>query len=512
MSSHEASLFLFSVANQLLKVHLAINASFTGYISHSYHSRCILGLDANAAGPSPLPSSAGCALPPPPSLLVPPSRLWIVVSLHRDALARHPPQGFCPSRSLAASSTYPMLSSFRLYTGIGRCTSALRWPKVAHASLALTWTPRLRIPVPTYGPPRVDKGKGKAPIQEEAMSVNVDGAVDIAIDAGERTFSTTVFSSLRAHRLHAFAPHLRHRRCLESLRCCRPASGLVFRWGARNGFGEKYAGGGYSVTASTGARVYTASTSKPSTTTRPARPLDCHHTTHRTPHLRYTRPHLRPTCRRISSAALRRPAPTLRPLAEPASTSPRPPSQALRSSPTCTPLAPSSPFQGTAFLAGFLPDSNRIILDTHPYFAFDGAPNNAPIATSRDPPCRPAGRGRRRRSAFGVTVSGEFSNGYKDFRLYLTGVNGTQSYGGDCSLWFDASTWNDTTKAGVKQFALPTMDATQDWFFWTWKTGPAADGVFHPPPGSYSLGLKKGFMPIHPRHSHSVCAALKIDA
>jgi hypothetical protein len=43
-------------------------------------------------------------------------------------------------------------------------------------------------------------------------------------------------------------------------------------------------------------------------------------------------------------------------------------------------------FQGTASLAGFLPGSDRIILDTYPYFAFDSAPNNAPIATSRDPP------------------------------------------------------------------------------------------------------------------------------
>ncbi|KAJ7872273.1 hypothetical protein B0H14DRAFT_2722071 [Mycena olivaceomarginata] len=191
-------------------------------------------------------------------------------------------------------------------------------------------------------------------------------------------------------------------------------------------------------------------------TTTPARPLGCHHTTHRTPYLRYTRPHLRPTCRRIPSAALRRPAPTLRPLAEPASTSPRPPSQALRSSPTRTPLVlpplaatplplPSLPpphyirvifisqpqykdlipmfrianeaylsgigrdaltsfylqangpfisihdaFQGTVSLAGFLPGSDRIILDTHPYFARD--------------PCRRAGRDRSRRVVCGCRV------------------------------------------------------------------------------------------------------------
>lgn len=38
-------------------------------------------------------------------------------------------------------------------------------------------------------------------------------------------------------------------------------------------------------------------------------------------------------------------------------------------------------FDGLSRWAGFLPGSDRIILDTHPYFAFDGQPNDAPIAT-----------------------------------------------------------------------------------------------------------------------------------
>jgi hypothetical protein len=41
-------------------------------------------------------------------------------------------------------------------------------------------------------------------------------------------------------------------------------------------------------------------------------------------------------------------------------------------------------FQGTASWAGFLPGSDRIILDTHPYFAFDGAKNDAPVATGTE--------------------------------------------------------------------------------------------------------------------------------
>jgi hypothetical protein len=68
-----------------------------------------------------------------------------------------------------------------------------------------------------------------------------------------------------------------------------------------------------------------------------------------------------------------------------------------------------------------------------------------------------------------MTLAGEFSNGYNDCGLYLTGVNGSTHYGGDCSLWENSSTWNATVKAGVKQFALASMDAMQNWFFWTWK-------------------------------------------
>ncbi|KAK7045305.1 glycoside hydrolase family 5 protein [Favolaschia claudopus] len=176
-------------------------------------------------------------------------------------------------------------------------------------------------------------------------------------------------------------------------------------------------------------------------------------------------------------------------------------------------------FQGVASWKGFLPGSDRIIMDTHPYFAFDQQPNDAPIATSTDPAlaggtwpktaCSAWGASlNHSRVDFGVTVAGEFSNGYNDCGLYLTGVNGSQHYGGDCNLWLDSTTWNDTTKAGVKQFALASMDATQDWFFWTWKIGPAIDGVVRSPLWSYQLGLENGFMPTDPRDSKGVCASL----
>jgi hypothetical protein len=42
-------------------------------------------------------------------------------------------------------------------------------------------------------------------------------------------------------------------------------------------------------------------------------------------------------------------------------------------------------FDGVASWADFFPGSDRIILDTHPYFAFNQQPNDEPIATGEDP-------------------------------------------------------------------------------------------------------------------------------
>ncbi|KAJ7777689.1 glycoside hydrolase family 5 protein [Mycena maculata] len=189
-------------------------------------------------------------------------------------------------------------------------------------------------------------------------------------------------------------------------------------------------------------------------------------------------------------------------------------------------------FEALSSWAGFLPGADRVVLDTHPYFAFNGQPDDAPIATGTG--ADPAGAGgpwprqacsawgssiNASRSAFGVTVAGEFSNGYNDCGLYLTGVNGTQTYGGDCALWMDAAAWNATVKAGVMQFARASMDAMQDrqarrlsgfMFFWTWKIGIATDGVVRAPLWSYQLGLAGGWMPADPRTANGTCAALGV--
>jgi glucan 1,3-beta-glucosidase len=75
----------------------------------------------------------------------------------------------------------------------------------------------------------------------------------------------------------------------------------------------------------------------------------------------------------------------------------------------------------------------------------------------------------RSQKAFGVTLAGEFSNGYNYCGLYLEGVGQPETAAPPCALFLDSSQWNETMKAGIQQFALASMDALQDWFFWTWK-------------------------------------------
>lgn len=76
------------------------------------------------------------------------------------------------------------------------------------------------------------------------------------------------------------------------------------------------------------------------------------------------------------------------------------------------------------------------------------------------------------RSNFGVTISGEFSNGFNDCGLFLKGIPGrSTTYGGNCADWEDSSKWSAATKAGLQRFAMASMDALGDFFFWTWKVG-----------------------------------------
>lgn len=176
-------------------------------------------------------------------------------------------------------------------------------------------------------------------------------------------------------------------------------------------------------------------------------------------------------------------------------------------------------FLGLTEWAGYMVGSDRIALDTHPYFSFNGGTNDAPFAVP-GPDGLPGGTWPQQacngwapgintsQTAFGVTIAGEFSNGYNDCGLFLEGTTPyTPSYG-DCTMWNDYTTWNDTIREGVMNFALASMDALQNYFFWTWKVGNSSAGKVEAPLWSYQLGLENGWMPKDPRVAVGKCASL----
>ena len=181
-------------------------------------------------------------------------------------------------------------------------------------------------------------------------------------------------------------------------------------------------------------------------------------------------------------------------------------------------------FVGTANWTGFLQGSDRIVLDTHPYFAFDGQPNDAPLATG-DGSVGPNAGGTWPTTAcnawaagmnesqvgFGVTIAGEFSNGFNECGLFLVGFGVDATVTGECELFVNYQSWNQTMKAGFMEYTLASMDALQNYFFWTWKIGPSQSGAIESPQWSYQLGLEQGWIPKDPRTAVGTCDSLGVS-
>ena len=175
-------------------------------------------------------------------------------------------------------------------------------------------------------------------------------------------------------------------------------------------------------------------------------------------------------------------------------------------------------FQGLDHYTGFLTNADRIALDWHPYICFGSQSSNT-ISSYATTPCTTWGQPvNDSMTNFGMTTAGEFSNAVTDCGLFLNNVGegtryeGTYSSGGpwpsqgSCTPWTDWQSWDQTTKNGIMQFALASMDALQNWFFWTWKIGPSSQsGQVESPAWSYQLGLQNGWMPTDPRQASGVC-------
>ncbi|RDB21561.1 putative glucan 1,3-beta-glucosidase D [Hypsizygus marmoreus] len=166
--------------------------------------------------------------------------------------------------------------------------------------------------------------------------------------------------------------------------------------------------------------------------------------------------------------------------------------------------------------ADVFPNADRLTVDTHPYLCFGGQ-SDADMASYRNTPCTAwGGAVNNSMGAFGLTNAGEFSNAVTDCGLYLNGVNlGTRYEGtypgsgariGSCTPWTDWQNYDSKMKTSIRNFALASMDALQDYFFWTWKIGNSSvTGKVETPAWSYQLGLEQGWMPKDPRAAQGVC-------
>jgi aryl-phospho-beta-D-glucosidase BglC (GH1 family) len=153
---------------------------------------------------------------------------------------------------------------------------------------------------------------------------------------------------------------------------------------------------------------------------------------------------------------------------------------------------------------GIFPNADRMAIDTHPYIAFGGQSTSPPGAHASDPCTQWGQKMNDSLNNFGLTAAGEFSLAVNDCGLWVNGVmNGTRYEGtypapaparvGSCDQWNNWPEWTQDIKDGLLQFALSSMDALQNYFFWTWKIGNSTvSGKVEAPFWSYQLGLQQG--------------------
>ncbi|KAF8215056.1 glycoside hydrolase superfamily [Mycena galopus ATCC 62051] len=164
-------------------------------------------------------------------------------------------------------------------------------------------------------------------------------------------------------------------------------------------------------------------------------------------------------------------------------------------------------FQGPAIWEGFLAGADRVALDQHPYLAFtyDYVSTLDQMSVK---PCAWAIATNQSSKAFGVTLGGEFSTAINDCGLWLNGI-GSTSAAPDCAVIDDWASYNATMMASLKQVTLATMDALQNFFFWTWKIGNSTVlGTSSSPLWHYQLGLQRGWIPADPREAIGHCASV----
>ncbi|KAF8874014.1 glycoside hydrolase family 5 protein [Mucidula mucida] len=167
-------------------------------------------------------------------------------------------------------------------------------------------------------------------------------------------------------------------------------------------------------------------------------------------------------------------------------------------------------FQGPAIWEGFMQGADRLALDQHPYLAFM-SDYTSTLDVLAKKPCDWAVATNQSSKAFGVTVGGEWSVAINNCGKWLNGIGAPSDPHYDCDMWDDWASYNATIITSLKSVALASMDALQNFFFWTWKIGDSTElGRSSSPMWHYRLGLQRGWMPADPREAINHCGGSQL--
>lgn len=154
-------------------------------------------------------------------------------------------------------------------------------------------------------------------------------------------------------------------------------------------------------------------------------------------------------------------------------------------------------------------------IDQHPYLAF-AEQNLANHTTQARVACSWGGGTNDTQGSFGIVLGGEWSNAINNCGKWLNGVGSGNSYNSipnslGCTHWEEWFKWDDATKKGLKDYNMATMDALQNWFFWTWRIGNSTEMQYPTSPmWNYKLGVENGWIPADPRVAGGFCKSIGV--
>ncbi|OWZ33521.1 glucan 1,3-beta-glucosidase [Cryptococcus neoformans AD2-60a] len=176
-------------------------------------------------------------------------------------------------------------------------------------------------------------------------------------------------------------------------------------------------------------------------------------------------------------------------------------------------------FLGVTAWYGDLAGADRMMLDQHTYMVFQDQPQGT-LDTLKTMPCQWwASSTNTTSQQWGPNTAGEWSAAWNDCGKWVNNVGSGSRYDGtydgyankatgSCDYWNDYTQWNQSTIDALNHFVSGSMDALQNFFFWTWKIGNSTDAIQQPNPfWHYRLGLEKGWIPKDPRTVAGTCQA-----